>query len=79
MISVFLGTYPFQGVMPCNLVEVDGYFGGTYCLHLQGHSVSQVISQKEVGGNQSSKDGGSMFLQDISELLPDYMELHLRR
>jgi arabinogalactan endo-1,4-beta-galactosidase len=59
MVSVFSGTYSFWDVMPCNLVEVLGYIGETYCLHLQVLSVSQASNQKEADDKQNSKDRGS--------------------
>jgi hypothetical protein len=45
----------FWDVTPCSLVEVHGRFGGTYCLHIQGRSVSQGSNQQEVGGKQTFK------------------------
>jgi hypothetical protein len=31
----------FWDVAPCNLVEVDRFFRGTYCLHHQGPATTQ--------------------------------------
>jgi hypothetical protein len=74
----------------CGLVEIQLRFGVTYCLHLQVRRVSQANSQEEAGREQKSvllatflvgffldpEDGGSMFLRNVSELLPNYTASH---
>jgi hypothetical protein len=32
----------FLDVTSCNLVQVQGFFGGTYCVRLQGGKVSEA-------------------------------------
>jgi hypothetical protein len=39
-------------VTPCSPVEVDRRFGGTYCLNLQGWTVSQARNQEQTGDKQ---------------------------
>jgi hypothetical protein len=38
----------FWNIMPWNPVEVHGYFGVTYCFHLQGRWISEAASKKQV-------------------------------
>jgi hypothetical protein len=59
-----MNTIIFQDVTPCNLVELYGCFGGTYCLHLQGLRVSQ--SSSKLYGIRSKK---RVFIKHITELL----------
>lgn len=55
-------------------------FGGTCCLHFQGWIMSQSSSQWDVDGLPcNSENGGSMFLQNVGEVLLDYMTSHPRR
>lgn len=47
------------------MVEVSWYFGGMFCLHLQGPFYPE--------------NGGTTFLQNVSNLEADYTVPHLRK
>jgi hypothetical protein len=34
-------------ITPCSLLKVNGRFGGTFCLYLQGRRISKVRNQHE--------------------------------
>jgi hypothetical protein len=66
-------------VTPYSLVDVQR-FGGSYCLHHQGLSVSRLfLAGYLLRLLFEPDDGGSMILQNVVELLPDYMASHPRR
>lgn len=65
----------FWDATPCTPVEFRRLFARTYCLHLHGWRVSQVLSEQEWRGF-TTYDGNSMFLQNVRELPPDYTALH---
>jgi hypothetical protein len=43
----------FWNIMLFRLMDVNPYFRGTHCLHLQGQRVSQVRNQHEAGSKQN--------------------------
>jgi hypothetical protein len=76
--------FGFWDVALCSLLEVCWHFTGTYCFHLQGQRVSWgsffcLITVCLLGLLFDHEDGGSTFLQNVYELLPGWMALHLRR
>jgi hypothetical protein len=40
--AMIMKTSVFWYIIPCGLLEVNGYFGGRYRLHLQARIVNQV-------------------------------------
>jgi hypothetical protein len=44
----------FLVVTPRILVEFHKYFGGTYCLHLQGRKMRQGSSERETGSSKAA-------------------------
>jgi hypothetical protein len=67
----YLKTTIFWDENPCNMVEIYKYFGGMYCLHLQGWVVSGLLSDP--------RDKNSMFLWNNGKLLSYYTESHPQR
>jgi hypothetical protein len=71
----------------CSLIEVSQHFGGTYYLHLQ--SVNRARNQEYscclrlagclLGLLFDSEYGGSTFLRNVRELVPDFTASHPRR
>jgi hypothetical protein len=47
----------FWVVTPCSSVQVNGHFGGIYCLHLHCRTTNQESNQQCVGRNQTTPDG----------------------
>jgi hypothetical protein len=69
------------GVILCSPVELQGRFGGTYCIHLQSRRVSEASSRRPLPLSclhLDSEDGSSKFFRNVSEL-PYYTTLHPRR
>jgi hypothetical protein len=67
----------FWDIISCSLLKVNRCSGGTFRLHLQGQSISQVRNQHKVGSKPlyagflvglffGPEDGGNMFLQKVS-------------
>lgn len=55
-------------------------FSGTYSVHFQGWIISQSSNQWDADGlPYNPENGGSVFLQNVCELLPDYTTTHPRR
>jgi hypothetical protein len=48
-------SFIFWDTMMCSLLKGNRHFGGTYCLHLQGHNVSQAKNHHEAGSSKESK------------------------
>jgi hypothetical protein len=63
-------------------MEVDWHFGRKYCFHLQGHRVNQARNQQETSSWLLAihlEHGGSIFLQNASQLLLYCTMSHHRR
>jgi hypothetical protein len=52
--DIHLTSYVFWDITLYSPVKVNRRFGGTYCLHLQGRSISQVRNQNGAGIKQRS-------------------------
>jgi hypothetical protein len=70
-------------VAPCSAVQINRHFGVIYCLHLHCRT-TQESNQRCERSNQTTpadcllsllfqpEDGGSTFLRNFGELMPDY-------
>jgi hypothetical protein len=43
----------FRDIMLCSPLKVNGRFGGTYSLHLQGQRIAEQETSTKTGGKQS--------------------------
>jgi hypothetical protein len=74
-----LNSSVFWHITPCSPVKVNGCFGGTHRLHLQGRGVSRARNQAWcllhvlffLGLFVDTEDGGNMFLQNVGWLSPE--------
>jgi hypothetical protein len=79
----------FWDVAPCSPLECHRRFGRTYCLHLQGRSLSQARTRRKprqrhlplihgylIGLLLDPEDEDSTFLRNVGGLLLDYTVLH---
>jgi hypothetical protein len=63
----------FSAIMPCNLLKVNRYFGGTYFLNLQVRRISEVRNQGESGSKQSNR------FAEISDYIGNRKEILVRK
>jgi hypothetical protein len=69
----------FWDITPCSLLKVNGRFGGTYRLHLQGRKISRARNEREsralfaacfhagflLGLFFGPEDGGDMLFRNV--------------
>jgi hypothetical protein len=53
-VSVLLKSFVFCNVTPSNPFKINGWFGVTSHLHLEGPRINQATNQHEAGSKQSS-------------------------
>jgi hypothetical protein len=73
-------------IQPCGVVEGYWHLPETYRLHLHSRSLSQASNQQEASNNgclldllYNPKDGGNIFLRNVTKLLPDHTAIHPKR
>jgi hypothetical protein len=49
LVAVVMKSSIFWDITPCRLLKVNGRFGGTCRLHLQGRRISKARNQRETG------------------------------
>jgi hypothetical protein len=52
LIAVFINTFIFWNIIPCDPLKVNRRFGRTYGLHIQGQRLNQARNQREAGSKQ---------------------------
>jgi hypothetical protein len=60
----------FWDVPPYSPVEFCWWFGGTYCLHLQGQGVSHASSQEKAGGKSPKRRWTSIGQRGLASIFP---------
>jgi hypothetical protein len=76
----------FWDITPCSPLKVNGQFGGTCHLHLQGLGICQVRNWRgsrwqaeQLGIFINPEDGGDIFLRNVCLLSTDYTASYPRR
>jgi hypothetical protein len=89
--AVVMESTIFWDITPCSPLKVNGRFGGTYHLYLQGRRIREARNSVIAGDKQSfhdgfllglffdSDDGADIFLRKVAWLSTDYMALYPRK